>query len=156
MTATPTLVILLNDELYWTRGKRAAHAVHAVLHLNKISYDTAVVVLNGKPREVANTATAHVTDLGDRVIAGADWQCTEGGREGLVIRVDTSKTKSRDDTAIAAVRVALKAHGIEWSSIAVRGSSKDEILELADVVINDAGHTELEPGTLTAGAFIYE
>lgn len=44
--------VLLNDDLEWSRGKRAAHAVHASLALHGIKYRHAVRVLNAKPRDI--------------------------------------------------------------------------------------------------------
>lgn len=53
--------------------------------------------------------------------------------------------------AAQAVHAALAAYGIEHGSVVVLQGSKNKVTSM-DAVIADAGLTELEPGTLTAGA----
>lgn len=55
--------------------------------------------------------------------------------------------------AAQAVHAALKAYGIDHDSVVVLNGSKRKVEEM-DVQINDAGLTEVKPGTLTAGATI--
>lgn len=53
--------------------------------------------------------------------------------------------------AAQAVHAALAAYGIDHGSVVVLQGSVKKVNEM-DVVIHDAGLTELKPGTLTAGA----
>ena len=70
----------------------------------------------------------------------------------LVIRLNTNTKMSRGKAAAHAVHAALKLYGIEYDHpVIVIGGKPDEILAQT-VHIRDAGRTELEPGTLTAGA----
>ena len=80
---------------------------------------------------------------------GAD---AAGAERRLVIRVNSNAKMSRGKAAAHAVHAALKLYGIEYDHpVIVIGGKPDEILEQT-VHIRDAGRTELEPGTLTAGA----
>ena len=75
-----------------------------------------------------------------------------GVERRLVIRVNSNAKMSRGKAAAHAVHAALKLYGIEYDHpVIVIGGKPDEILEQT-VHIRDAGRTELEPGTLTAGA----
>lgn len=58
---------------------------------------------------------------------------------------------SRGKYAAAAVHAALIYYGIEHGAVIVLGSKPSEIEKECDVVIHDAGRTEVEPGTITAG-----
>ncbi|NKZ11256.1 hypothetical protein HGA11_09730 [Mycolicibacterium septicum DSM 44393] len=70
----------------------------------------------------------------------------------LVIRVNSNAKMSRGKAAAHAVHAALKLYGIEYDHpVIVIGGKPDEILAQT-VHVRDAGRTELEPGTLTAGA----
>ncbi|TMS51853.1 hypothetical protein [Mycobacterium sp. DBP42] len=70
----------------------------------------------------------------------------------LVIRVNSNAKMSRGKAAAHAVHAALKLYGIEYEHpVVVIGGKPDEILAQT-VHVRDAGRTELEPGTLTAGA----
>lgn len=84
----PTLHIMLNADLEWSRGKRAAHAVHAALRAHHVVYDTPVVVLNANVAEASSLA--HVVVDGDRVLSGANDPLTTD--EPLVVRVVVRKT----------------------------------------------------------------
>lgn len=84
---------------------------------------------------------------GDEVTVGPD-----GPEKRLVIRVNSNAKMSRGKAAAHAVHAALKLYGIEYDHpVIVIGGKPDEILA-QNVHIRDAGRTELEPGTLTAGA----
>ncbi len=83
-------------------------------------------------------------------VSGSDE--TAGAERRLVIRVNSNATMSRGKAAAHAVHAALKLYGIEYDHpVIVIGGKPDEILDQT-VHIRDAGRTELEPGTLTAGA----
>ena len=70
----------------------------------------------------------------------------------MVIRINSNATMSRGKAAAHAVHAALRLYGIEHTHpVIVIGGKPDEILAQT-VHIRDAGRTELEPGTLTAGA----
>ncbi|MBN3507233.1 hypothetical protein [Mycolicibacterium nivoides] len=75
-----------------------------------------------------------------------------GPERRLVIRVNSNAKMSRGKAAAHAVHAALKLYGIEYEHpVIVIGGKPDEILAQT-VHVRDAGRTELEPGTLTAGA----
>jgi PTH2 family peptidyl-tRNA hydrolase len=83
---------------------------------------------------------------------GAFDRVTPEGEKRLVIRVNSNAKMSRGKAAAHAVHAALKLYGIEYDHpVIVIGGKPDEILEQT-VYVRDAGRTELEPGTLTAGA----
>jgi PTH2 family peptidyl-tRNA hydrolase len=83
---------------------------------------------------------------------GAFDRATPEGEKRLVIRVNSNAKMSRGKAAAHAVHAALKLYGIEYDHpVIVIGGKPDEILEQT-VYVRDAGRTELEPGTLTAGA----
>ncbi|MGV0735207.1 hypothetical protein ABQF35_04240 [Mycobacterium syngnathidarum] len=79
-------------------------------------------------------------------------QGTGAPERRLVIRVNSNAKMSRGKAAAHAVHAALKLYGIEYEHpVVVIGGKPDEILAQT-VHVRDAGRTELEPGTLTAGA----
>lgn len=81
-----------------------------------------------------------------------DAEGAEAPERRLVIRVNSNAKMSRGKTAAHAVHAALKLYGIEYEHpVIVIGGKPDEILAQT-VHVRDAGRTELEPGTLTAGA----
>ena len=81
-----------------------------------------------------------------------DAEETEAPERRLVIRVNSNAKMSRGKAAAHAVHAALKLYGIEYEHpVIVIGAKPDEILAQT-VYVRDAGRTELEPGTLTAGA----
>lgn len=137
------VTVLLNDDLDWTRGKRAAHAVHASLALHGIKYLHAVRVLNAKPRDITG-AYAYLRE------DGAPLACAEKTPDALVLHVVVRGADTRDDTARVAAECALRFYGIE-GNVTVRGARAEQVRALNNV-IHDAGRTELNPGTLTAGA----
>lgn len=70
----------------------------------------------------------------------------------MVIRMNSNATMSRGKYAAQAVHAALRLAGVtDVGAVVVLGAKPREILELP-VFIHDQGRTELEPGTLTAGA----
>ena len=70
----------------------------------------------------------------------------------LVILLNDNANMSRGKSAAAAVHAALYFHGIEHGAVVVLTASPTEIREQCDVLIHDAGRTEVAPLTLTAGA----
>ncbi|MCV7067985.1 hypothetical protein H7H51_23910 [Mycolicibacterium farcinogenes] len=81
-----------------------------------------------------------------------DAEETDAPERRLVIRVNSNAKMSRGKAAAHAVHAALKLYGIEYEHpVIVIGGKPDEILAQT-VHVHDAGRTELEPGTLTAGA----
>ena len=81
-----------------------------------------------------------------------DAEDAEAPERRLVIRVNSNAKMSRGKAAAHAVHAALKLYGIEYEHpVIVIGGKPDEILAQT-VHVRDAGRTELEPGTLTAGA----
>ena len=67
------------------------------------------------------------------------------------ILVNTNVSMSRHKAAAQAVHAALAAFGIPHGRVVVLGGRPDEVAAM-DVVVRDAGRTEVAPGTLTAGA----
>lgn len=141
--ASRCATVLLNDDLDWSRGKRAAHAVHASLALYKIKYRHALRVLSAKPREIVGDHALFRED-------GAPLAVAERVGWSLVVRVVVRGSDTRDDTARIAAECALRFYGVE-GCVAPRSSTLQEVQRLK-LVIHDAGRTELAPGTLTAGA----
>lgn len=144
----PALHIMLNADLEWSRGKRAAHAIHAALRAHQVIYDTPVVVLNANVAEASSLA--HVVVDGDRVLSGANDPVTTD--EPLVVRVVVRKSDTRDDTAVAAVRAAMRAYRLPDIDIISIKEVAADTLKTVPGVIRDAGRTELEPGTVTSAA----
>lgn len=58
---------------------------------------------------------------------------------------------SRGKYAAAAVHAALNHYGIPHGAVIVLGARPGQIEEECDLVIHDAGRTEVKPGTVTAG-----
>lgn len=67
------------------------------------------------------------------------------------IKYNRSLKMSPGKMAAQAVHAALRAYGIEHGSVVVLEGSATQVNQM-DVQINDAGWTEVEPGSLTAGA----
>jgi peptidyl-tRNA hydrolase, PTH2 family len=72
-------------------------------------------------------------------------------RPEVRILINTNVSMSRHKAAAQAVHAALNAFGIDHGRVVVLGGRPDEVRAM-DVVVRDAGRTEVEPGTLTAGA----
>jgi PTH2 family peptidyl-tRNA hydrolase len=77
------------------------------------------------------------------------------GRPEVRIRINTNVSMTRHKAAAQAVHAALAAFGIEHGRVVVLGGRPDEVRSM-DVVVHDAGRTEVEPGTLTAGATLVQ
>jgi PTH2 family peptidyl-tRNA hydrolase len=72
--------------------------------------------------------------------------------ERMVILVNSNANMSRGKFAAQAVHAALLLHGVHHGGpVIVLGGKPGEIADMPTVV-HDAGRTEVEPGTLTAGA----
>ena len=72
-------------------------------------------------------------------------------RPEVRILINTNVSMSRHKAAAQAVHAALAAFGIDHGRVVVLGGRPDDVRAM-DVVVRDAGRTEVEPGTLTAGA----
>ncbi len=70
------------------------------------------------------------------------------------ILVNSNVSMSRHKAAAQAVHAALAAFGIPHGRVVVLGGRPDEVAAM-DVVVRDAGRTEVAPGTLTAGAALF-
>lgn len=70
--------------------------------------------------------------------------------DALVIHIAVRKTENRDVTALQASYAALDYYRVEDIHIEVGGGTESEVRGCM-TVIRDAGRTELEPGTVTAG-----
>lgn len=67
------------------------------------------------------------------------------------IYLNRNVTMSDGKKAAQAVHAALDAFGVNHGRVIVLNGSRTKV-ESMPVRIRDAGHTELQPGTLTAGA----
>ena len=70
----------------------------------------------------------------------------------VLVRSDVSRGKA----AAAAVHAVLAHYGIEHGAVIVLGASAREIEGRCTSVIRDAGRTEVEPDTVTAGVLSHE
>lgn len=70
-------------------------------------------------------------------------------RDRMVILA--SKNVTRGKAAAAAVHAALAHYGIDHGAVIVLSEPPSRIEAECDLVIRDAGRTEVEPGTVTAG-----
>lgn len=81
------LVILVNDRLKMSKGKYAAQAVHAALEALGVHPGGPVIVLGGRPAEIAAMKVT-IYDAGKTEIepgtltAGTDWPDTKDERNG--------------------------------------------------------------------------
>lgn len=71
--------------------------------------------------------------------------------EKLRIWMNTNAKMSRGKYAAHAVHAALTAAGVHPGTPVVVLGAKPRDIQALPVFIRDAGHTELEPGTITAG-----
>lgn len=139
------MVIVLNDDLDWSRGKRAAHAAHAALAAYGVTYSHAIVVLRARTRDVRG---AEYTFPGDSEMCRL-----ERSETCLKLWVVIGNTATRDDTADLAARAAVFHHLgtiIGAGDLGIVSGTEDQIVEMP-IVIRDNGHTELPRGTITAG-----
>lgn len=74
-----------------------------------------------------------------------------GAEERLVVYLNTNITMSRGKAAAHAVHAALTAFGVHHGGPVIVLGAKPRDIEKMRVAIHDEGHTELAPGTLTAG-----
>lgn len=74
---------------------------------------------------------------------------TEHGEERLVLYINSDLSKGK--AAAAAVHAALAHYGIEHGAVIVLHSTKSKIRRDCDIIIQDAGRTEVPRGTITAG-----
>lgn len=73
------------------------------------------------------------------------------GDERITVLVNSNVKMSRGKAAAQAIHAVLNMYGIPHGSVVVLGGSPAEIGAMP-VQIRDAGRTEIERGTLTAGA----
>lgn len=73
----------------------------------------------------------------------------EPDRDRLVIL--TNRNLGRGKAAAAAVHAALAHFDVPHGAVIVLGATATQIEEQCQQVIRDAGATEVEPGTVTAG-----
>lgn len=71
--------------------------------------------------------------------------------DDVTILLNGRAKMSRGKAASQAVHAALRAYGVHHGRVVVLDATPAQIREQCDVVIHDAGATEVEPGTLTAG-----
>lgn len=77
----------------------------------------------------------------------------ERGPEVRIV-LNSNVTMTRGKAASQAVHAALMAFDVPHGRVVVLGGSPSEVAAM-DVQVRDAGRTEIEPGTLTAGATLY-
>lgn len=70
----------------------------------------------------------------------------------MVIYMNGNASMSRGKYAAQAVHAALMLAGVHHGGPVVVLGGKPRDIKDMPIVVHDAGHTELEPGTLTAGA----
>lgn len=67
------------------------------------------------------------------------------------LTIYTSSNVTRGKASAAAVHAALMHYGIPHGAVIVLGASPSAIERECEIVVRDAGRTEVEPGTVTAG-----
>jgi len=73
------------------------------------------------------------------------------GAPEVRVLLNRDVTMSRGKACAQAVHAALRAFDVPHGRVVVLGGTAEEVAAM-DVVVRDAGLTEVEPGTLTAGA----
>ena len=73
------------------------------------------------------------------------------GAPEVRVLLNRDVTMSRGKACAQAVHAALRAFDVPHGRVVVLHGTADEVAAM-DVVVHDAGLTEVEPGTLTAGA----
>lgn len=138
--------IVLNDELEWSRGKRAAHAAHAALALHGAKYTHAVRVLNAKPRDL-DMCDLRLPVEGVRCGMSRDYDA-----DAVTVHVVVKKSDTRDTTALTVAQMMVyKYLGFIPDSVTLVSGTESDVLSQRSVV-RDHGRTELPRGTVTAGA----
>lgn len=148
MSDLTVVSVFTNAELEWSKGKRAAHAAHATLHALGESYTHPIIVLNANRGELAQYPMVY-RDADGHAWSAAEWGESEDGERRLVLHVLFRKKKYNEPPVLAAM-MAARVYGHE-AHVLVTDAAPADILHLPSV-IHDQGRTELEPGTLTAGA----
>lgn len=148
LNETPNLgaFIVLNDDLEWSRGKRAAHAAHALLGLYGITYTHAVRVLNAKPRDLEH-CDIRIPDPEHRYAVSRDYDS-----DSVTVYIASRKSDTRDLTATLAARAAVFLYTGELFERVEIHSATAELVRQQRVVIRDQGRTEIPRGSVTAGA----
>lgn len=144
-------------------GRREAHAPHLhTIVFNEGPYPD--VQCNGTPGEAPSVVMEH-REVKYHLVAPEDIPAFEAGgwrvrgqgpvaEERLVIKVRSGL--SRGKYAAAAVHAALLHLGVHpGTPVIVLGANAGDIEGMATVV-RDAGRTEVEPGTITAGTNGFE
>lgn len=67
------------------------------------------------------------------------------------LTIYASSNVTRGKAAAAAVHAALMHYGIPHGAVIVLSVSPSQIERGCEIVVRDAGRTEVEPGTVTAG-----
>lgn len=86
-------------------------------------------------------------------MSGGDIEIQLSGDEEIRVLWNSNVKMSRGKMAAQAIHAVLFAYGIPHGRVVVLGGSPTEIAAMP-ATVRDAGLTEVDPGTLTAGARI--